>query len=188
MGKSVGQAIVESRKARGVRALDIARHLGVSTARVSDIENDTLKGGVDAETVIKISEFLNDRSIRIAYLDNDLVYRSILPKVFEDLNCIREEPAIILSRYILEAEESIEAAKILIGIFSNADPSRMPNYQETLLTKLEQVVDVARCAEILFEKMVKSGALTEEDRILIHARQQRKCEEKGHHDPEKVAA
>jgi transcriptional regulator with XRE-family HTH domain len=188
MSMTVGQAIVASRKRQGIKAAEVAAALGISPPAYSAIENDLLKGGPDDAVVVKISEFLNDRSIRIVYLENDLVYRSILPKVFEDLNCIREEPAIILSRYVLEAEESMEAAKILIGIFSNADPSRMPNYRETLLTKLEQVVDVARCAEILFEKMIKLGVLTEEDRILIHARQQRKCEANGHHNPVEVAA
>lgn len=185
--KTLGQAIVESRKSKGIRAIEIAEHLGVSATTMSTIENDTLRDGVNPETVVKIADFLNDRSILTTYLELNPVYRSIIPKIFPDLNNIRRDPAIIFTRFAAEARESAEAASILAEIFSNAEPSRTPNFCEVLKAKLEQVVDVQRCAEILFLQLIVAGVIDDADRCDIHVRQQQKCVDHGHHKMEVAA-
>jgi hypothetical protein len=155
--------------------------VGISAPVMSDIENDALKRGPDADTVVKIADALGDRSILVTYLENNPVYRSIIPKIFPDLNRIKTDPAIIFSRFADEAQEAVDAARILAQVFSNAVPSDHPNFCELLRTKLEQVVDVQRCAEILFLQLIATNVLTETDRCEIHAAQQRKCEARGHH-------
>lgn len=180
---TLGKKIRESRKAAGMRGMELARAICRSVAVVSDIENDKLKGGPDPEILVKISETLNDRSILTAYLEQNPVYRSIIPKIFPDLNNIRRDPAIIFSRFASEAEEAVEAARILADIFSNAEPSSHPNFCQVLHAKLQQIVDVQRCAEVLFLQLIAGGIISEAERCEIHAEQQLKCEEKGHHKP-----
>jgi hypothetical protein len=69
-------------------------------------------------------------------------------------------------------------------MFSNVDPTRTPNYRQILKNKLEQILDVQRCAEILFLQLIQCDVITEEGRREVHANQQRKCVEHGHHIPE----
>jgi len=97
---------------------------------------------------------------------------------------IRRDPAIIFSRFATEAEEAVEAARILSDIFSNAEPSKSPNFEEVLKAKLEQIVDVQRCSEVLFLQLIVGGVITDLDRSDIHAHQQQKCIEHGHHKPD----
>ena len=179
----LGEKIKISRKKEGMAAVTLGGLVGVSGPTISLIENDQLKGGPSPETVVKIADALNDKTILTTYLENNPVYQSIIPKIFPDLNNIRRDPAIIFSRFATEAEEAVEAARILSDIFSNAEPSNTPNFCEVLKAKLEQVVDVQRCAEVLFLQLIAGGVISDTDRCDIHMRQQRKCVEHGHHKP-----
>jgi transcriptional regulator with XRE-family HTH domain len=172
---------MESRRSKGIRGEDLGSAVGLSKSSISKIENDEIKGGPEPETVVKIAEALGDRSILTTYLEQNPVYQSIIPKIFPDLNNIRRDPAIIFSRFASEAEEAVEAARILADIFSNAEPSSHPNFCEVLRANLEQIVDVQRCAEVLFLQLIAGGVIDETDRCEIHVQQQRKGELKGHH-------
>lgn len=187
MSKTLGQIIRESREKRGMRGEDLATAIGVSKTQISAIERDTLVHGPSASMMVQIAEALNDRSLLISYLENNPVYQSVIPQIFPALNNIRRDPAIIFTRFAAEAREAAEAASILAEIFSNAEPHRTPNFCEVLKAQLEQVVDVQRCAEILFVQLIAAGVIDEADRCDIHDRQQRKCVEKGHHKPEVAA-
>ena len=187
MSKTLGQFIREAREKRGMRGEDLAIAIGVSKNHISAIERDLLVHGPAADMMVQISDALNDRSLLIAYLEHNPVYQSVIPQIFPALNNIRRDPAIIFTRFAAEARESAEAASILAEIFSNAEPHRTPNFCEVLKAKLEQVVDVQRCAEILFVQLIAAGVIDEADRCDIHDRQQRKCIEKGHHKPEVAA-
>jgi transcriptional regulator with XRE-family HTH domain len=181
---TLGETISMARKKENLTLHDLAAGVGLGKSSLSLIENNALKGGPAPELVVKISEYLNDKTILTTYLENNPVYQSIIPKIFPDLNNIRREPAVIFSRFAAEAEEAVEAARILAEMFSNVDPTRTPNYQQILNTKLEQILDVQRCAEILFLQLIQFDVITEEGRREVHANQQRKCVEHGHHIPE----
>jgi transcriptional regulator with XRE-family HTH domain len=181
---TIGRKIAESRKKAGLRQEDVGGAVGLTKAGISQIEGDKLKGGPSPELVVRIAEFLSDDTILSHYLENNPVYQSIIPKIFPDLNNIRREPAVIFSRFAAEAEEAVEAARILAEMFSNVDPTRTPNYRQILKNKLEQILDVQRCAEILFLQLIQCDVITEEGRREVHANQQRKCVEHGHHIPE----
>ncbi|MCK4620684.1 MAG: helix-turn-helix transcriptional regulator [Desulfuromonadales bacterium] len=181
---TIGEKIKKARKAAGLTGADLAELISVSPALIGKIEQDGQKFGPSPETVVKIADALNDKTILTTYLENNPVYQSIIPKIFPDLNNIRRDPAIIFSRFATEAEEAVEAARILSDIFSNAEPSNTPNFCEVLKAKLEQVVDVQRCAEVLFLQLIAGGVISDTDRCDIHMRQQRKCIENGHHKPD----
>lgn len=182
MAASIGEKIKESRKKSGLRGADLGALVGLTKSTLSAIENDVLKGGPDPEIIIKIADALGDNSILLYYLENNPVYRTIIPRIFPDLNNIRRDPAIIFSRFADEAAEAVEAARILSQVFSNADPQgTTPNFREVFAAKMEQIIDVQRCAEILFLQLIEAGVMTDDDRRSLHDRQQRKCEQHGHH-------
>ncbi len=185
---TLGEKIKSSRKIANIRGEDLGNIVGVTKAAISQIENDYLKGGPAPSLIVKIAEALNDRTILTTYLENNPAYQAIIPKIFSDLNNIRRDPAIIFSRFATEAEEAVDAARILSDIFSNAEPSAHPMFCETLIAKLEQIVDVQRCAEVLFLQLIAGGVISDADRCEIHARQQRKCIDHGHHKLDKGAA
>jgi transcriptional regulator with XRE-family HTH domain len=182
---TTGQKVREARKSAGLSSDQLAELIGISQGAITKIERDDLKFGPNPDLVVKIADVLNDKSILTTYLENNPAYQAIIPKIFTDLNNIKRDPAIIFSRFATEAEEAVEAARILAQIFSNAEPANHPFFCETLYNNLEQIVGIQRCAEIIFLQLIASGVISDADRCEIHSRQQRKCIERGHHKPER---
>lgn len=180
---TIGEKIQKARKARGITGAQLAAAVGLSAAAIGMVENDKLKNGPSPGIVVKIAEALDDNTILLHYLEENPVYRAIIPRIFPELNNIRRDPAIIFSRFADEAQEAVEAARILAQIFSNADPRMTSNFDTVFKAKLEQIVDVQRCAEILFTGLIAAGIMSESDQRSIHEAQQAKCELHGHHRP-----
>lgn len=178
---TLGEKIKISRKNAGVTRDALAEHLEISPAAVSKIENDDLKFGPTPDILIKIADALNDQSILIYALLNNPICQRIIPRAFTPLNNINDNPSAILAKLREELTEAVDAVDILSRIFSVKEPQNTPAYKETLLAKLEQVVDVPRCVEELFDQLKSAGAMTEEDHLEVHIRQQAKVERNGHH-------
>lgn len=178
---TVGEKIREARKKKGIRCEDLGGAVGLTKSTISKIENDTLKGGCSPELLVKIADALGDQSILIYALLNNPICQRIIPRAFTPLNNIKGDPSTILVKLQEELEEGIEAAKILSRIFAHADPSTTPNYKAVLYANLEQIVDVARCVEEMFDRLKECGALSDEEHLEIHIRQQAKVERNGHH-------
>jgi len=182
---TLGRKILLARKAAGFRQEDVGNAVGLTKAGVSQIENNQLKGGPSPALLIKIAEFLCDDSILTHYIENNPVYQHILPKIFPDLNNIRRDPAVIFTRIAREAAECSQAADIMAEIFSNADPRRVPAFDETFKAKMEQIVDIKRAVEILEFELMASAIVDKTWLDDVYQRQQSKCIEHGHHVPEK---
>lgn len=176
---TLGKKILDVRKKKGITGAALAESLGLSPASISGYEND--KSSIDPETVIKIAEALGDDSILLHYLEENPVYRAILPKIFPDLNNIRRDPAVIFTRLAREAEEALHAAQVMAEVFSNAEPRTTPNFEAVFAAKMEQIIDIKRAAEILEFELIASGVVTKEWLHGVYEAQQRKCEERGHH-------
>jgi transcriptional regulator with XRE-family HTH domain len=180
---TLGEKIKKSRNSARITREALAKAVGFSPALISKVEGDQIKSGPSPDLVIQIADALGDESILLHYLEENPVYRAIIPRIFPELNNIRKEPAIIFGKFAREAEEAKHAAEILQEIFSNADPHRVPNFEAIFKSNLEQIVDVQRVAEILFIKLIDAGIMTTEERRALHDRQQAKCEANGHHNP-----
>lgn len=178
---NIGKKIKNRRIKLGITRESLAGSVSLSPAAISKIENDELKNGPHPDVVVKISKVLQDTSLLLHYLEENPVYKAIIPRIFPELNNIRRDPAVIFGKFAREADEARRAAEILQEVFTNAEPKSSPNFEEVFKSNLEQVVDVQRCAEILFVGLIASGVMTEEDLRDVHERQQRKCEERGHH-------
>jgi len=188
MADTLGQKIEEARKRRGMKQDELGVILNLCKSSVSKIENNELKGGPDPATVVKIAEVLRDESLLFFYLEQNPVYRAVLPKVFPDLNRIRTEPAVIFTKVAHETEEAKEAAMILSEVFMRPEPRQMPGFDELFKAKMEQLLDVKRAVEILEFQLIAAGIMSKETLQEIYDSQQAKCEERGYHVPDVAAA
>jgi transcriptional regulator with XRE-family HTH domain len=178
---TIGQKISEVRKAKKITGESLGIMIGVASSTISKIENDVFKGGPDPSTVIKIADALEDRSILTYALMHNPICQRIIPRAFTPLNNINDNPSAILTKLHEELDEAIQAVDILARIFSVKDPENTPVYKETLYAKLEQVIDVSRCVEEMFDRFKAIGVLTEEQHLELHLHQQAKVEAHGHH-------
>jgi len=181
-----GELIKTARRRKGLTQTCLAEVIGAVQSTVSAIEKDELRGGVPFETLIRISEALDAPEILIHHCDACPVRRHIMMKLFPDLNNIRRDPAVIAGRLRKEMIEAAEALDRLGERFADADFRARPDYQDVFEREMEQVVDVKRGIEILEFELILSGLHSREDIDRVYGRQQRKCEEHGHHRPEKT--
>ena len=188
MSISLGRRISASRRNKNMNLDDLGALIGLSRSQLSIVERDLIKGGPDPELMVKISEALGDRSLLIAYLQNNPVYKSVIPQIFPDLNNIRRDPAIIFSRLRKEMREGCDACEVLEQIFENADPRKSVGFDAVFAAQMEQIIDVKRGIEILEVQLLESAIMTEEDHRSIYLAQDEKCVRKGHHKPAEVAA
>lgn len=188
MSMTVGQTIVTARKRKCLTAATVAAFLGISPPAYSSIENDLLKGGPDADVVVKLAEFLGETKILMAYLENNPVLRAFIPNIFKPLNHIRTDVAIVLGRLRKEMSEAMDAIEIMEEMFSNADPQASLRFMEIFKEKMQQVIDVKRGIEILELQLLADQIMDEVLRRQIYQEQDEKCVRKGHHIPVEVAA
>ena len=170
-----------------MRGEDLGKKVGLTKAAISQIETDRRKS-VDLDTLCKIADSLNDLSILTSHCQACPVRNHVFLKQFPDLNNIRRDPAIIAARLRKEMMEAADALDHLTERFSDADFKNRPDYMETFISKMEQVVDAKRCIEILEFELVLSGTHSSGDLKKVYDRQQAKCIANGHHNPEDVAA
>jgi transcriptional regulator with XRE-family HTH domain len=163
---------------------ELARIIGLSAPAVSGIENNSPKNGPNPQLIIRIADALECESILYKYIEDNPVYKAIIPKVFPDLNNIRTEPAVIFNKVAREADEARLAALELGEMFSNADPRRAPDFDSRFKFNMQQIIDIKRCVEILETQLIASHIINQSGLRQIYAEQQAKCEANGHHIPE----
>lgn len=187
MGDSVGKSISAARRRKNMTLDDLGPLVGLSRSQLSIVERDRLKGGHDAEVVVKIAEVLGDTRILMAYLEHNPVLRAFIPNIFKPLNHIRTDVAIVLGRLRKEMSEAMDAIEVMEEMFSNADPQACVQFIEIFKAKMQQVIDVKRGIEILELQLLADQIMDEVLRRQIYQEQDEKCVRKGHHIPEKVA-
>jgi transcriptional regulator with XRE-family HTH domain len=184
---TIGQKIKEARKRIGMTGDALGAAVGLTKATISKIETDALLSPPTPETLIKIADALGDQSILIYALLNNPICQRIIPRAFAPLNNINDNTSAILAKLREELEEAIQSVDILSRDFSVKNPESIPAFKETLFAKLEQILDVTRCVEELFDRLKVCGVLTDEEHLEIHIRQQAKVEAHGHHKQAEVA-
>lgn len=178
---TLGEKIVSARKRKGMTQMQLADAVGLTGASISAYENDGLKGTPDAATLIRISEALNAPEILIHHCDSCPVRQHIMLKMFPDLNNIRRDPAVIVSRLRKEMMEAADAADRLAERYSDANFKARADYREVFEREMEQIIDVKRGIEILEFELILSGLHTRDELDQVYERQQAKCVEHGHH-------
>jgi transcriptional regulator with XRE-family HTH domain len=161
----------------------LGEHVGLSKSSISKLENGDLVGLPEPSILIKIADVLNSPSILMHHCESCPIRQHIMLRLFPDLNNIRRDPAIIVSRLRKEMLEAAEAADRLSERFSDANFRQRPDYLETFEREMEQIVDVKRGIEILEFELVLSGCHTPEDLERVYERQQKKCVDHNHHVP-----
>lgn len=186
MGKMLGHKISEARKQRGMTQEALGEHVGLSKSSISKLENGDLVGLPDPAILIKIADILNAPSILMHHCESCPIRQHIMLRLFPDLNNIRRDPAIIVTRLRKEMVEAADAAERLSERFSDANFRQRPDYLETFEREMEQIIDVKRGIEILEFELLLSGVHTSEDIDRVYHRQQKKCVDNGHHIPAKT--
>jgi transcriptional regulator with XRE-family HTH domain len=179
--KSLGEIISIARKRIKMTLEELSAVIGMSKTNLSVIENNGLKGGPDAVTLIRISEALNAPEILIHHCDVCPIRQHIMLRQYPELNNIRRDPAIITARLSKELGEAKVAADDLAERLSDKDFKIRAGYQEFFDSKMEQILDAERNIEILKFELLLSGTHTKEDMDRVCTRQQQKCVERGHH-------
>ncbi|MDH5525443.1 MAG: helix-turn-helix domain-containing protein [Desulfobulbaceae bacterium] len=183
---SSGEMIRCARKRVGWSIEKLAATVNLGKSTIFGYENDQSKKGLDPSTLVRIADTLNDLNILVHHCDNCPVRKQIFIKQFPELNNIRKDPAIISSRLRNEMEEASKALSRLADRFSDRDFTSSPDYQEVFEREMEQVIDVKRGIEILEFELVLSGLHSSRDLQNVYDRQQKKCVERGHHNPEEA--
>lgn len=185
--RNIGQKISAARKKKGWRLADLSEAVGLSVTQLSDIENDQVKRSVDPRHLIRISDALDAPEILIHHCETCPIRQHVFFRYFPELNNIRRDPAVIAARLRKEMVEATEALDRMGERWSDRDFKSRPDYWEAFTREMEQVVDVKRGIEILEFELMLTGLHSQEEIELIYARQQRKCEEHGHHKTEVAA-
>ena len=159
--QTLGRKINQARKLAGMRSAELADAIGVSSSSMSYIERDFYKEGPSPATVVKIAEVLDDRTILATYLENNPVYQSIIPKIFLGVGNTHRDPSIILLRFAEEAEKSAQEARDLSDIFNNPGFMQNTNHSAVLKEKLEKIIDIQNCSEVLFLQLILAEVLTD---------------------------
>jgi len=183
---NIGEKITAARKKKGLTLEQLGTLVGMSRATLCVIENDGLKNGPDARTLIRIADELSAPDILIAHCETCPVRQHVFLKYFPDLNNIRNDPAVIASRLRKEMMEGVSALDNLAERFSDRDFKSRPDYREIFEREMEQVIDVKRGIEILEFQLMLSGLHSQDDLQAVYERQQAKCEDHGHHVPAKA--
>lgn len=167
--QTLGQKINQVRKMAGMSSAGLANAIGISSSSMSYIERDFYKDGPSAETVVRISDVLKDKSILLNYLENNPVYQSIVYKEMPDLNGIRHNPANTLIKFAIEADKSAQAARALSHLFMESESIEVTKFDEVLRENLKHIVDIQNRSEILFLQLVIAGVRVDENRSKSHA-------------------
>lgn len=184
--ETLGKKIIDCRKKRGMRQDELAALVGMSAPALWAYENDQLKARPDAEKLIRISDALKAPEILLHHCETCPVRQHVFLKYFPDLNNIRNDPAVIAARLRREMVEGADALDRLTERFSDKDFKSRPDYREAFEREMEQVIDVKRGIEILEFQLMLSGLHTQDDFQAVYERQQRKCEDHGHHVPDRT--
>jgi transcriptional regulator with XRE-family HTH domain len=182
---TIGQKIIAARKRNTMTQSELAFKVGLTGASLSVYENDGLKGAPDTRTLIRIADTLDAPEILMHHCEVCPIRQHVMMKQFPDLNNIRTEPSIIANRLRQEMIEGAAAADELSQLYAHKDFQKLPEFQARHKALHEQIVDAERAMEILKFELIRLGALTREEHNEIVASQQAKCEEHGHHIPDK---
>lgn len=177
----IGRKISEVRKAKKVSLEELGSMVGMGKSALSDLENDKQKTGPDPELVVRIANALDDETILSAYLTENPVFKSALPKFFPDLDRIVDHPSVIFTRLAKEMAEAQDACKVLADMFTEPDPKSIPGFDELFKNLMEQVVDVQRGIELLQFRLLAQKIMNKETRRGIYQQQDEKCQRKGYY-------
>jgi transcriptional regulator with XRE-family HTH domain len=178
---TLGEKITAARKRKKMSLVQLGQAIGMSPTNLSVIENDGLKNGPDPSTLIRIADTLDAPDVLLHHCEACLIRQHIMLRMFPDLNNIRRDPAIIVSRLRKEMIEAAEAAERLAERYSDANFRSREDYRETFEREMEQILDVKRGIEVLEFELILSGLHSQEDLDRVYQRQQAKCVAHGHH-------
>ena len=151
---TLGKQIIIARKKAGMRAYELASRIDRSTAVMSDIENDKLKGSVSPDLLISIADALNAPEILLQHCRECPVRQHVLRQHCPESNHILNDPTSIISKMRKEIQAAINVVTDLSEQSLKVDFEAKPECQDSFSMMMEQVLDVERGIDALKFELV----------------------------------
>ena len=159
---TLGEQIIIARKKKGMKAYELASMIGRSTAVMSDIENDKLKGSVSPELLTCIADVLNAPEILLQHCRECPVREHILLHHCSKSNDILNDSTAIIKKMRKEIQAAINVVTNLSEQYMDVDFKTKPECQDSFTEMMAQVLDVERGIEALkfelFLNQTRSGS------------------------------
>ena len=151
---TLGEQIIIARKKKGMKAYELASMIDRSTAVMSDIENDKLKGSVSPELLTSIADVLNAPEILLQHCRECPVRQHVLLQYCPESNDILNDSTLIVSKLRMEMQAAINVVTDLSEQYMKVDFKDKPECQDSFTEMMEQVLDVERGIEALKFELV----------------------------------
>lgn len=151
---TLGEKIVIARKKKGMKAYELASMIGRSTAVMSDIENDKLKGNMSSELLISIADALNAPGILLQHCLDCPVRQHLLNQHCPESSAILNDSPSIIFQMRKEMQAAINVVTDLREQYLKDDFKSQPQCQKSFPELMEQVLDVERGIEALKFELV----------------------------------
>jgi len=151
---TLGEQIIIARKKKGMKAYELASMIDRSTAMMSDIENDKLKGSLSPDLLISIADALNAPEILLQNCRECPVRQHLLRQYYPESNNLLDDPTAVILKVRKEMQAAIKVVTDLSEQSLVADPKSKPAQQDCFPEMMERVMDVERWIEALKFELV----------------------------------
>jgi transcriptional regulator with XRE-family HTH domain len=181
----IGAIMKRARERAGLTLRELAAKVGSSAATLSLIENDNMVHPLSPPELVRISDQVLDRLMLVEYCDSCPVRMRIVIHKFPPLNNTLPGAQIAIMKVVRKMAEASDALQPMLDKLLNAGFRADPDFREYRNRAFLKILDMERGLEILKRESMAQGLITMDELQMLRDIQQRQCEEKGHHVPDR---
>ena len=182
----IGEMLKRARERAGLTLRELGERIGKSAGQLSQIENDKVVNPLSPADMVDISDAVLDRKMLAEYCDSCPIRSRIIIKKFPPLNNIVPGSQIAAMKVINKLSTATDSLQPMLQKLLNSNFADDPDFREFRNGAIINLFDVKRGAEILLDQLQEQGVISPDELRILAEMQQRLCEEKGHHIPEKA--
>lgn len=181
---STGKILEKGRKAAGLTLREAGEKVGISPSQLSQIETDKVVNPPDPAAMVQFSDAYCDRNILTEYCSACPIRKRIIIKKFPPLNKIVQGVHAAMIKVLDKLSAADDAMQPLLRKLLIPGIMHDPDYPEIRNEGILRLLDVKRGAEILLDQFIENGVITADELRALMEEQQRRCEQRGYHEPE----
>jgi transcriptional regulator with XRE-family HTH domain len=151
---TLGQIVKEARKSKGWTQKQLGQEAGLGQATISALEHDDLGSRLDAQTLIRIAEALNDISILAHHCETCPIRVHLFEKRFGALKGQRQDLAALVMQLGQEMVTAVKVLEELGRIVATEDFATSDQEREKARRLFGQISEIERGIGILRFQMV----------------------------------
>lgn len=182
----IGSIMKRARVRAGLTLSELGARIGRSASQLSVIENGQTSNPLSPADLIIISDVVFDRQMLVEYCDSCPIRSRIIIKKFPPLNNIVPSSQVAAMKVIQKLSTAADSLQPMLQKLLNSNFADDPDFREFRNGAILNLLDVKRGAEILVDQLLVQGVITADELRILAEMQQRLCEEKGHHIPDKT--